>query len=670
MERLEFDNSGLRADYRGMATSNPTTVRSRALGALAVLVLALLISLMLFVGRAGCTSAVAFDRPTEDAAQPTDFGAALASGTNGSADVDATIADPRAKRDAAALAVGPVRGLVVDARTREIVPHVEVVLTLGPRTERILVGDDGRFASADEFPSGEIHAVVHDDGAVVGEARIEHDAMAGTNERRIEVSIGPTIPVASVDKVAVRVEAWRARIVESALFPEIVAELEVVESGLAVRTPSTARPDREWSWKSIRPGNPPWIRYPRHEHEPNSSVRSLLELRDDSANRKGSFILKSTVGVHPPVDVETLAFAKARLRLVRAPANEKLPMRVVVYDTRDDPLPGAPTAPVFDEGVVDDKGEIEFTDLDGGTKHVVGWSREERVDQHLVVPAGPLDFFDVPTKRAERGARTWVKNRGLPWYMADLIHVVAKPAVAAGRMRGWMTSIDRGGSFQGEAVYAGIDAHVVLGEMSQRTFGGRLRDVFTVYRFDVDKHADAEICFGPTGSFFPAKSRGARDPLVLFEALQFSWSAWSEGKQPVFGTTQDFGEAADDTRAVKFDFEPGWGAHIVLRAGSPSDIRSDLALWTDEKMRNRSRSEDRDGPRVEAAVLAAPPVVGVTLQIDGYDEAVSDEAGEIRLRRAFEPRQLTLVGRGWRLTAFEHLPGKAPRYVAWLKRNP
>lgn len=69
-------------------------------------------------------------------------------------------------------------------------------------------------------------------------------------------------------------------------------------------------------------------------------------------------------------------------------------------------------------------------------------------------------------------------------------------------------------------------------------------------------------------------------------------------------------------------------------------------------------------------MLAAPPVPGVTLRIDGFDEGLSDADGELRIRRPFRPDRLTLIGRGWRLTALEKLPGSAPRYVAWLRRNP
>jgi len=657
-----------------MATSNPTTVRSRALGALAVLVLALLISLMLFVGRGGCTSAVAFDRATDEAAPMTSgFDAALASAAQTAVgDAGVAIADPRSKRDAAAPHLGPVRGLVVDEETHEIVPHVEVVLTLGARSERVVVGPDGRFAALDEFPSGEIHAVVHDDGAVVGEARLAHDATVGTNEWRLEVPIGPTIPLASIDKVAVRAEAWRARIVESALFAEIVAELEVVESGLAVRAPSPARPDREWSWRSIRPGNPAWIRYPRREHASIAGVRSLLELRDDTANRKGSLILKKTVGVHPAVDVDTLPFAKARLRLVRAAAHEKLPMRIVVYDTRDNPLPGAPTAPVFDEGVVDEKGEIEFTDLDGGTKHIVGWSREERVDQHLVVPAGPLDSFEVSVKRADRQEALPPKDYAWPRYISDTRHVVAKPIVAQGRMRGWLSTLDARSRVTPDQLRrrGGVEARVVLGNYVSPRFGTSDRGTIT-YRFEVDEERDAEIVFGPAGSLYPTGGWSARRPLVLPASMEFSWSAWAEGMQPVFGDHLDCRPGDDGKATTKLRFEPGWGVHLVLRAGTPEQITSDVGAWShlDSHVRAEVRP-DAENRSLEATVLAAPPVVGVTLQVDGYDEAVSDAAGEIRLRRAFEPRQLTLVGRGWRLTALEKLPGKAPRYVAWLRRNP
>ena len=657
-----------------MASSNPATVRSRALGALAVLVLALLISLALFVGRGGCTSAVAFDRPPDDAAGPADFEREIApqlAGAPGDAGPD--LYASRSKRDAAAVALGPVRGIVRDDVTHEIVPFVEVELALGDRVELIAVGADGRFASPADFPSGQIVATVRDEGAEVSRSEILHEAARGTTDWSVEVPIGPTISLTSIDDRPIRAEAWRARIVESALAPEIVGELDVLESALVMRAPSGARPDREWSWRTLRPGNRPWIRYPRREHAPAVGVRAALELRDDVANRRGVAPLRATIGIHPAVEVDSVAFAKMRLRLVRAPEHEKLPMRVVVYDTRDEPLAGVLTAPVFDEGVVDDQGEIEFTDLEGGTKHVVGWSREERVDHHLVVSEGPSDFVPVPAKRTELCADGRVVNRELPWFAADRLYVVAKPAAAEDRMRGWLAKGEVENRFLREVIdtaLGGIEGRVVLGDFLSSHFRESPTYQLAAYRFEAGPRTGAEILFGPSGSLFPSGGWSAERPLVLLERTDFSWSAWSEGQQPLFGSQVGDVDGTDETRRIELRFDPGWGAQIVLRAGSPNDIVDEPAMWSLERPRRQGRVQERAKAPSDAAVLAAPPVPGVTLRIDGLDEGLSDAVGELRIRRPFRPDRLTLVGRGWRLTALEKLPGTAPRYVAWLRRNP
>lgn len=655
-----------------MALSNPATARSRVLGALAVLVLGLLISLALFVGRGGCTSAVAFDRPAEGEPQPARLGAArVVEAPTAPRGESAPDAERRAKRGAAAVARGPVRGIVVDAATHEIVPYVEVELALGVYFEKIQVGEDGRFASASDLPSGEVRAVVRDEGVEVGGAKIVHDAARGTTDWRVEVPIGPTIPIAGIDDRPIRADAWRARIVESALAPEIVGEIDVVESGLALHAPSAARPDREWSWRELRPGNRRWIRYPRREYAPIDGVAPELEMRDDIANREGFAPLRKTDGVHPAVAVESRAFGRARVRIART-GEKKSPMRAVLYDTRDLPLDSGPGAPVFDELEVGRDGMVEFADLEGGTKHLVAWSTDEHVDAHFVVVEGPSEVIEVASRRVDREVRPAPELWRMVQLNCDWTHVIARPSVAQGRMRaaivsGWNHYVME--ALIGRALSTGVDG------LDLRTVFARYPDTNEncAYRFDVageSKPLGVELAFGPGGELFPSETWRTGHVLDLPKRIELAWSAWAKGMQPVFGTYAA-NEDREEELVAHIAFEAGFGAQIVLRAGDPAQKPLEFASGEREK-RVRQRRQEPQSVQDEriAAVLAAPPVPGIAMEIDGSPSGRSDAGGELRIRQRFTPARLTLVGRGWRLTALEKLPGNAPRYVAWLRRNP
>jgi hypothetical protein len=184
-----------------MAHSQPARARTLALGTLAVRGVALLISLGAFGGRGGCTSAIALD---QDRSERERAPLELVGATAGRADDD-TRSGRDAQRGAAAVALGPIDGLVVDVTTHELVPFVELEFQQGERIDRITVGADARFVAPAEFPSGAVRAIVRDENVIVGEAVIEHDGLRGTHEWRIEVPIGPTIPVAAIDDRSVAV---------------------------------------------------------------------------------------------------------------------------------------------------------------------------------------------------------------------------------------------------------------------------------------------------------------------------------------------------------------------------------------------------------------------------------------------------------------------------------
>lgn len=649
-----------------MAHSQPHRLRTFALGSLSVVVLALLISLMLFVGQGGCTSAVALDQTStrENARAPLDL-----VGTP-DREKSASSADAAGQRDAAVKAAAIVRGIVVDDITGELVPFVEVELKLGERLDRIVVGDDGAFASALEFPTGMLRATVRDETVPVGSVEIEHDGVRGTRDWRVAVPIGPTIRVSAIDDLPVRPETWRARIVESALAPEIVAEIVVVESGLALHAPSDDRPDRQWSWRAFRTGPTPWIRYPHREHAPLPGVPPSLEVRDETANKKGEVLFRSTIGIQDPVAVKTRAFGKARIRVERL-LGAKEPMRAVLFDTRDEPRMGSLTAPVFDEGEIGMSGEVEFAELEAGTKRIIAWSRDGRIDDRFVVKAGPSDVLEIREQELDHKQPGKFHWTGLIHAKDRVAYVLATFPSADGRMRPWALSttsrLDRFAETR-TANAEGLDIRVVSGGLPPERHDFAYDQEF---RFESELEVSAELLFGPVGSFFSSAGWSASRKFVLPPVLSFTWSAWAKDMQPVFGDEKDWKRSEHrEVGIAKVRFEPGWGAQIFLRAGDPETIARENWPWTDERARSRSRSRDKEIEGISAAVLAAQPVPGVTLRVDGLDTAMSDAAGELRIVQRLPPVQVTLIGAGWRATSLQKLPGDAPRYVAWLRRNP
>jgi hypothetical protein len=172
------------------------------------------------------------------------------------------------------------------------------------------------------------------------------------------------------------------------------------------------------------------------------------------------------------------------------------------------------------------------------------------------------------------------------------------------------------------------------------------------------------------GSLFPKTDWDANQPLELRQQLQFTWSAWCAGMQPIFGDRGSFRTTDDREASVTgLRFDPGWGAQLFLRAGDPDEIAKQSWPWRSARGRH-PRETATPEVHAAAAVLAAPPVPGVTLRLDGLDAGLSDESGELRIAQRFPPVELTLIGRGWRVHTLEKLPGSAPRYVAWLRRNP
>lgn len=650
-----------------MHTPTRKAGRARWLAGLAVLALALTLSLMLLLSDGGCTPAVAFDRPIVEEA-PQRRALELDSGVT-TRTASQTVADENGserRRDPILAPASSVSGIVTDIVTHEIVPEVEVELILANRSERIAVGADGAFASKAGFPSGEVRAIVRDDGIEVGRASIAHNAANGTRRWRVDVPIGPTIRIATIDGLYYDPTKWRVRIRESALEDDVVGELDVGAEGLSLYAPSAALPDRTWSWMRVRPGG--WARYARQEHPSATGLLTRVQVRNDAENGDGRAALKGTIGVQPTLAVTTTSFG--RISVVIQRTKDTKPMRAVLFDVRDSTTSTAVGPPTFEELDVTSAGHVEFADLEPGSKRLVAWSQDELAEDSYVAARGLTLEAKLSVRKPRRSGGAGIPRlqSGAPYgWSGESERLIASPGDAAPRMRSWIRAVEDFDSFGTDLLYRSRF------EISFRSSASRLETSPLFVQPKTARYAirlrfgtggssvAGRIAFGPGGDVFPVKSHPADEWFELPEKLDFTWSAWAEGMQPVFGTQRDFVEQPDGTRVASVAVQRGSGFEILLRAGEPERIAKDPWPWP----------EKVDGQDMAVlAALAAAPVPGVKVEIDTYAAGASGLDGSVRIGHPILPQRITLVGRGWRLCALDRLSGGEQRYVAWLRRNP
>lgn len=633
------------------------SARSRWLAGLAVLALALMISLMLMLGDGGCTPAVAFDRPIVEEPPRAEVELSRAPA------VPVPSETPRAPR--ATTPAGNVRGGVFDSATREVVPLVEVRLSCGALHEVVLAGPDGGFAATVSFPDGELTASVYDDGQHVGDATVKHAAARGTIDWRVEVPIGPTVPIALVHAGVVDESQWRARITQSALKPGVAGVIDVQEEQLVLRAPGPESPEREWSWIRLRPGPTPWIRYARHEHS-DPRLLARVEVRSGDLLRKGSEPIRSTEGVQRTVEIRTTAFGGVRAR-IEAPARERnAALRAVLFDNRDASGKAGSDAPRFEEGSDTTVGRLTFEDVEPGRKTLVAWSRNALASKSFNVKSG--DWTDVELRArvaGEDSVAPEVRTPFVGWSGPSERFVIA-PSESNGFARAWAGSIETiEAESRGFPEWFGLDRSPQLSTHAATLLTpGRSESWKLVEReirllsWNGTAMLAADVAFGPRGRIFLADSAAAPTRFQVPERLEFTWSAWASGYQPTFGTEADFTHGDASLRVAEARMEPGFGTQILLRAGDPAAIARDPWPWP-EPVDSTNRAQ--------LAALAAPALPGIGLQIDGMPGGRSDAHGELRVRSPLLPRRLVLFSSKWKVCALDRLPGPGLRYVAWLK---
>ncbi len=650
--------------------------RNLTLAGLAALALVLLVALSLLIGQSGCVPSLANAGPDPVAAA--DAGAAEAAPpVPVPASENAAVPTPVIASAVRPEIPGRVSGIVTDAATREPVPWIHVELSGGGVAESKFTGADGTFVSTSSFASGEITARVVDDEVVVAVLTTQHDEERGTRAWRLEVPIGPTIPVAGIDRRVPDATKWWARLVESALVPGVAGEIDVEAEKLTLRAPSAALPDREWPGVRVRSGDVPWVRYPLRAHPPSPKQHVEIELKSLEPMRKGRAPVGSTVGIQRAVEVSTVAFAIVSGNVERAgrPGAEDArgPVRVLLCDDLDAATGFAGTTPEFDE-VNAVGGAFQFPDVTPGRKRVFAWS-----------PGGSsvaTPLLATPDRVREQS----VTLRALEWEDPVVLQrfreklsdhdpgwrgrLVLAPTEAGGRTRAFVADLEPQDFLAGKPRIPAMPDYDIerVARDAAVTSAGFAAQQWAAHEFRILGAGEApfrtgvSVTFGPRGGLFTAWSVHS-GVLALRRDNDCRWIVWRSGSAPVFGGPTDFQELEDGTRAATVRLEPGWGAQLLLRAGDPEAIARDPWPWAPEDVRAH-------GGVTELGALGAPPLAGVELWIDGVRAGESDAAGELCLRHPILPRRLTLRCDGWRVCALQKLPDAGQRYVVWMKRAP
>jgi hypothetical protein len=568
---------------------------------------------------------------------------------------------PPPSAEAAAEVVLVPTGRVVDARTGEGVPEIDVALASGETKVNARTDAAGWFGlEATDAISGSCSIHLADDSVPLLAQTL--DPAVDPLPWVLEVPIGPTYPLQFVDPMRGRAE--RARLVESARDEGVAGELLVLSDEIAI-APEDAPEDRVWTWRTVRPGPLPWIRYPSVEHEPEGRLGKRIEADSGGAWHHG--LALDTVGIQRPV---ALHFVEGRMTISGW-----------VLDEKDDPvagafvllLPPAETAAssVWYEARSAPAGSFTFAEVPRRHWRIFVWSLGAAlVDEYVPQDPSPkpivVRMFEGNIARSQEsplGARLASGKAVVLIEMTDCAPFARKwllPPMHLPPPRClWIES------------FVGIGAPLPLGGAADPNdsffFGLERRRANpaaegTFLRIEaVDGPTGvpldgAEVHFGPSGDL--VTRRASEGPWPFREESRLEWMVARPGCASAFGNEHSFA-TEDEARVARATLWPGWGAALYFRAGPPAEV----AHAPDSGITPELTTD-------VVGVLTAAPIPGVEVHADGVAIETSDELGAVHLALDHAPLRLTLVRRHWRLTGLERLtvPGSAAlRYVVWLE---
>ena len=616
------------------------------------------------------------------------------------------------RRAEPALVLDPalVRGIVLDERTQEPVPELEVALEAGGEVERLVTDAQGRFAATRALPAGALSARVTDLGEDVALRRRAADARR-EEPWEVAVPIGPTVPLAIDFPGELDPARWRVRIVETTRPRDGAGRIAVRGETLQLVAPKGA--DVAWSARALRPGKLPWVRWPRVETRPDPARRVELEAVSDADGRRGRVLLKSTVGVQPPALLDRLQWVGA--------------IDGRVLDERGGPLDGArvlalPPAlergerrekpPAWSSAPTGEGGVFALRGLEPGRWRLLALAPSRPVREVSVGVAAGIQGLEPLRLEAERRAPPVASvpagDAGPSMLVARVVRaegferaVVVAPgsskpgsprqgraeafdALALPPLRGlpadqvelgWTDLVPGRDVPRGSPLYSPRFARVIWPEegISFRadaapTIGLRGEVVVPASDDAAEAEEGREVAVAfDGGALLGALDAREAQRLRIASGSRFDWSLWPRGAAPVFGASDGRASSAREL-VLGGERREGWGALLWMRR-APAE-RGERRALAGLGYAGGSKGEG-SGHELARDLLAEPPLAGVRVLADDAALGESDAEGVARLVAAAEPRELVLLAEGWHAVALDRLPGpkECVRYVVWMERD-
>jgi hypothetical protein len=612
--------------------------------------------------------------------------------------------------DRSALLARPLRGTVVDERTREPVPFVDVHLWCGALDETVQTGRDGAFRSTREFTEDKLTAIVSDAGFTLRTLVREKHAR-GDEPWILEVPIGPTYPLAIDAALPIDPAQWTACVIETTRNFENAGEIEVDERGLTMSAPLAGMEHRAWPSIPLRApailaGDIPWCRFPAVKFDPDARYRLRIQLRCESLGLKGLGRIRSTVGVQDPVIVDGLkSFGVLQGKIVDANGVAVSGATVLLL-----PRPVGPDdfTPEWSVTQANEKGEFRLADLVLGQRELVAFAPKERALflRGIVVPAGVTvledpfrlpknvslpDFEGVADVAAEHrkpgprrpGREKFYAHIRLPYagrFVRDWVQAVTDASILdhdarldAARLPSasldveWLDLLESRARVRppvGPTQMSIADPKLKL-KLEYAARDGR------ELRFDIegeeDQATNLDVSFEPGGALIGEQNLMELRRWLLGRGARFRWIAWRRGCAPIQGDEDQFQEKNGKLVSMPLRFRPGWGAVLWCRTtdGMPSENqRMVQALGY--------AGETSTAIPLLHEVLASPPLPGVRVLVDGTLGGTSDDEGVLYMKEPTLPARLVLVADHWHMVRLERLPQRCAstqRYVAWMERD-
>ncbi len=578
----------------------------------------------------------------------------------------------------------PVRGRVVDARTGEPVPWVDVELKRAKASSAEKTDFDGAFVSRVPIQSGKLAIQVSDQGAKLGALEVDWVAVVNAEPVRIVVDVGPTLFVSEVGGRTPDAGAgYELRIVQSARTVLSAGEIDVHGDELAIAAP----PDIAWSTRPLRQEDRQWfVRWPRVEFESTPDAYDRVEVRSSSRLEFGCTPLARSHGQQQLGDVSILRSFTLRGEVNPWPRNRPISARVLIRPARD--------RTTTRTDLPRDLCELEAaaascsaTLREGESYSVIAWANEcepvvwsrsvrgdsgrpvslKRLDlQPLLIPAFaetsralPLDLGPADTHQYVRArvkeAGNWARAEVYEWPGAS---ARAERELVRTRYQVELIGIDRTPLSLGRTW-----SQILPGELTPPAL--EVHEIPRLHRFEWTEGAsgiprtDFVVTAGPAGCMVTTAEFGGGASFVLVPKSSVRFTAWHAGAEPIDIRGADFVET-DGECVAALKPRPGWGVQIEFLVADSRQARTDPG----------GVGAKAPGTAVSLTeILALPPLPGVIVESVTGRLGESDEDGLLLVRSRMWPPRLSLRAPGWKLADLRRMDGPGSRWIAFMQHD-